>query len=139
MRVVLDTNQYVSAVLKPESNSARLIALAAEGRITLIISPDILAEIRRVLAYPKLQKLHGRPEEEIEQFIRKTEKIAIITPGEMAIDVITEDSSDNIILACAVEGNADFIVSGDHHLKDLGAFQGIEILDPGAFLEIIET
>lgn len=57
----------------------------------------------------------------------------------MAIDVITEDSSDNIILPCAVEGNADCIVSGAHYLKDLGAFHGIEILDPAAFLEIIET
>ncbi|WP_244085135.1 putative toxin-antitoxin system toxin component, PIN family [Desulforhabdus sp. TSK] len=137
--MVLDTNQYASALLKPESNSARLIALAAEGHITLIISQDILAEIRRVLAYPKLQKLHGGPEEEIEQFIRKTEKIAIVTPGELAIDVITADCSDNIILACAVEGNADCIVSGDHHLKDLGAFQGIDILDAAAFLEILET
>lgn len=138
MRVVLDTNQYVSALLKAESNSARLMTLAAEGQITLIVSQDILEEIRRVLAYPKIQKLHRRSKQKIEQFIRQTEKIAVITPGTLEVDAIQVDPSDNIFLACAVEGNADYIISGDHHLKDLGAYQGIEILDPAAFLKIIE-
>jgi uncharacterized protein len=137
MRVVLDTNQYVSALLKPDSNSARLIAMVHEGKITLIISQTILAEIRRVLAYPKVKKLHRRTQREIEQFIRKTEKIAIITPETLQIDVIKADHSDNILLACAVEGNADFIVSGDHHLKDLKTFQGIPIVDPATFLKAI--
>jgi putative PIN family toxin of toxin-antitoxin system len=139
MRVVLDTNQYVSALLKSKSNSARLMTLVAEGQITLIVSPDILEEIRRVLAYPKIQKLHRRTKQEIEQFIRQTAKIAVVTPGTLEVNAIQADPSDNIFLACAVEGRADYIISGDHHLKDLGVFQGIEILDPAAFLEIIET
>lgn len=138
MRVVLDTNQYVSALLKSESNSAKLLTLAAEGQITLIVSPDILDEIRRVLSYPKIRKLHRRTEREIEQFIRQTEKIAVITPGTLEVDAIPADPADNIILACAVESNADYIISGDHHLKDLGAYQGIEILEPATFLKIIE-
>jgi putative PIN family toxin of toxin-antitoxin system len=139
MRVVLDTNQYVSALLKSDSNSARLIALVHQGKIALIASPAILDEVRRVLAYPKIKRLHSHTEQEIEQFMRKTEKIAIITPGALQVDVIKADYSDNIFLACAVEGGADFIVSGDHHLKDLKAFQGIRIVDPARFLAMLEA
>ena len=48
-----------------------------------------------------------------------------------------DDPSDNIYLACAVEGKADLIVSGDRHLKDLKSFRQILIVDPAKFLEVI--
>lgn len=50
------------------------------------------------------------------------------------MDVIKEDPSDNKYLACAHEGEADYIVSGDHHLLDIKAFKGIEIIRPKVFL-----
>jgi predicted nucleic acid-binding protein len=60
---------------------------------------------------------------------------AEITPGELVVDVIKNDPSDNIYLVCAVEGKAaNFIVSGDAHLKNLHSFQSIPILDPATFL-----
>ncbi len=51
------------------------------------------------------------------------------------IDVITKDRSDNRILECAVEGCADFVISGDEHLLELKEFRGIEILEPNVFLK----
>jgi len=54
------------------------------------------------------------------------------------IEPVTADPTDNKYLVCAVEGKADFIVSGDHHLKDLNVFQGIRIADPATFLQMLE-
>ena len=94
-------------------------------------------EVRRVLSYPKLKKLHRRSPQEIERFLGKLEKIALVTPGSLAVSAVKDDPSDDIYLACAVEGNADFIVSGDHHLTDLRVFHGIRIVNPAAFLKAI--
>jgi len=136
-KVVLDANQYASALIKPRSNSARLIELVYEGRFGLLISAPIVEEVRRILSYPKLQKLHGRTSDEIDLFLKKLEKIAIITPAQLSVAAIKEDPTDDKYLACALEGQADFIVSGDHHLTSLKQFRGIRILHPAAFLEAI--
>ncbi|MDR3557430.1 MAG: hypothetical protein P4L55_21955 [Syntrophobacteraceae bacterium] len=56
----------------------------------------------------------------------------------MRFSVIEDDPSDNIYLACALEGQADFIISGDHHLTDLVEFRDIRIVNPAAFLEILD-
>ncbi|NCO65593.1 MAG: putative toxin-antitoxin system toxin component, PIN family [Candidatus Aquicultor secundus] len=61
------------------------------------------------------------------------------TPGELKIDVITEDPSDNMFLVCAVEGKADFIISGDNHLLDVGTYQGIQILTPCEFVKQLKS
>ena len=53
------------------------------------------------------------------------------------MDEVDDDPDDNKVLACALEGKADFIVSGDHHLTDIGSFRGIPIVKPDAFLGIM--
>ncbi len=136
-RVVLDANQYVSALLKPRSNPAKIVRLVYEGGLTLLLSPAILDELHRVLVYPKIKKLHRRTAEEIERFFRTLEKVAVMTSGILSVSVIMEDPSDNIYLACAEEGGADFIVSGDHHLSDLKTFRGIPIVNPATFLKLM--
>ena len=135
--VVLDANQYVSALLKSRSNSAKIVKLVYEGHVELLISAPIISELRRVLAYPKLAKIHRRTPKDIERFIKKLEKIARLTPGKLPIQAVKDDPTDDKYLVCAAEGGADFIVSGDRHLKDLRQFQGIRIVDPAAFLKIV--
>jgi len=140
IRIVIDTNILVSAILTPEGNPAKILKLALQGKLNLIISPAILEEIRQVLRYPKLVKLMKKNMitlEEIYTFLDKMSKIAVITPGKLDIKAIPDDPSDDMVLSCAVEGEADFIISGDHHLTDLRIFQGIKIVDPAAFLKII--
>lgn len=136
LKVVLDANQYASALIKPHSNSARLIDLVYEGRLALIISRPIMKEIRRILNYPKLKKLHGRSAGEIDRFLETLERIALITPGRLSIKAVAEDPSDDKYLVCALEGEADFIISGDHHLTDLVEFRGIRIANPATFLNL---
>jgi len=60
-----------------------------------------------------------------------------MTPGILNVSAIVDDPSDNIYLACAVEGHANFIVSGDHHLTDLKTYLGIPIVNPANFLKLI--
>ena len=50
------------------------------------------------------------------------------------IAAIEEDPTDNIFLACAIDGEADYIISGDHHLLDLGSYEGVQIVRPKDFL-----
>ena len=136
IRVVLDANIFVSTVLKSRSKPAKLLKLAEEGKIILILSEDILSEVRAVLLYPKLRKLHGRTPQKVEKFLRKALRISFFVSGKTRIEAVKEDPKDNMYLSAAVEGKADFIVSGDHHLKDLKSFQGVRILDPATFLEL---
>jgi uncharacterized protein len=138
IRVVLDANVFVSAVLKATGNPAQIIELVKEGKITLLVSPDILAEVRATLLYPKLRKLHHRSARWIKGFLQELAAKAELTPGELILDAIKADPSDTIYLVCAVEGNADFVVSGDHHLKELKTFRGIRIVDPASFTQLIE-
>ena len=132
-KVVLDANQYAGALIKSRSNSARLVGLVYEGRFALVISAPIIEEVRRILSYPKLKKLHGRTSDEIDLFLKKLEKISIITPAELTVAAIKDDPTGDKYLACALEGQADFIVSGDRCLTGLKEFRGIRIVNPSAF------
>ena len=140
MRIVLDTNVLVSAILSPRSASAQIILLVLDGVLNLAISNDILEEVYRVLRYPKLVRLmkkNGVTPREVESVIERLSTIAVVTPGELTLDVIQDDPSDNKILACAIESEADFIISGDRHLADLKEYQGIAIVNPATFLVIV--
>ena len=139
-RIVIDTNILVSAILTSEGNPAKILKLVLEGKLNLIISPAILEETRQVFNYPKLAKLMEKnniTRQEVYGFLDKMSRVALITPGKLDIDVIPKDPADNKIIACALEGDADFIISGDHHLTDLKIFQSIKIIDPAAFLKIV--
>jgi putative PIN family toxin of toxin-antitoxin system len=137
-RIVIDTNILVSAILTPEGNPAKILKLVLEGKLNLIISPAILEETRQVFNYPKLAKLMEKnniTRQEVYGFLDKMSRVALITPGKLEINAIPEDPADNKIIACALEEDADFIISGDHHLTDLKIFQGIKIVGPAAFLK----
>jgi uncharacterized protein len=142
IRVVLDTNVLVSALLTPDGPPAEILESVLEGRLRIIISPAIIREIGLVFQYPKLKKImqkHHLSAEEVEEVIFKILKVAIITPGEKIIQGVSRDRTDDLILSCAAEGQADFVISGDKDLTELGSFEGIRIMDPANFLQLIET
>jgi putative PIN family toxin of toxin-antitoxin system len=137
VRVVLDTNVVVSAYLVPTGKPARILSLARQGKIDICLSEDILGEIKRTLLRPKLQKIHKATPQEVDRFLRAFTEVVNLVPGTMEVDEVNADPDDNKVLACALEGEADFIVSGDHHLTDIVSFRGIPIVKPDAFLGII--
>jgi len=137
LKVVLDANIFVSAVLKPHSDLAKSFELIREDKIKLILSEDILSEIRAVLLYPKIRRRHRRSQMEIDEFLNRASRASILAEGRIDVDEIREDPADNKYLSAALEAGADFIVSGDRHLKDLKVFEGMRILDPSAFLVLM--
>ena len=140
MRIVLDTNVLVSAILSPRSAPAHIIRLVLDDSVNLAVSSGILDEAYRVFHYPKIVRLlekHGVTPEQAESFIERLNAIAVVTPGELIPDVIRDDPSDNMFLACAVESESDYIISGDHHLTDLKIYRGITIVNPATFLAIV--
>ena len=138
VRVVLDANPFVSALLKPNSNPAKILALVQADRVRLLMSEVIIAEIDAVLRYPKIMQRHGRDSEFLNLFMKRLRSVSLITEGQLKIDIIKDDPPDNKYLECAVEGGADYIISGDHHLTDLEYFQGIPIIPPQTFLLVAQ-
>ncbi len=141
IRVFLDTNVFVSALLTPESPPARILELALEGKLRLVLSPGIIKEIALVLQYPRVKKaLRKRrlTSKEVEEAIFKILKTAAITPGAVVAEGISRDPADDMILSGAAEGQADFIISGDQDLTCLESFEGIRIVNPTTFLRLIE-
>ncbi len=104
----------------------------------MVTSVDIMKEVSRVLYYPRIQQRFKPREETIRRFFRLVFRKAIVTENLYKTDRIIEDPTDNMLLACAMEGRADFIVSRDPHLRNLNRFQGIEIVDVRSFVDRVK-
>jgi len=136
IRIVLDSNLFVSALLKPGSNPDLILRAARDGKVLLLMSEAIRAEIARVLTYPKIRKRLSASDEELHTFLQLLGSVALFTPGTLDLPPLASDPDDTKYLICAVEGHADFIVSGDHHLTDLTIYRGIRIVAPADFLAV---
>ena len=137
IKVVLDTNVVVSAYLVPTGKPAEILSLARKGKLHIFLSLEIVDEIKQTLLSPKLRKIHKNTTEQISLFIGAFSKAATVTQGTKLVDFIKDDPDDNKILACALEGRVDYIVSGGHHLTDLKSFQSISIVNPHMFLQVM--
>lgn len=126
-RAVLDTNVIVSGIGWRGAPAAILDAVS-DGRLVLVTSAPLLAELRRVLEYPRLAKV-------IQGGAQLADLVAasgvVVAPNRVL--TVVSDDDDNRVLEAAIEGAADYIVSGDTDLLDLGSFQGIPIIAPGEF------
>jgi len=140
MKAVLDTNVVVSGVIKSEGPPGQILrAFLEEGRFTSVTSLEILAEIREALSREKIRKYHGWTDEQIDSFVAFLYAQSVATEGKFAVDLITKDPRDNKFLACAWEGNAEHLVTGDDHLLELGVYGGTRILSPAAFLVLLQA
>jgi uncharacterized protein len=129
LRVVLDTNVFVSGLLSRGGAAARVLDAWRERRYILATSPAIIAEIQAVLNYPHIQAKYAILEEDINQFIAILNQDALLVPGKTRVaGIIPADPKDEKFLVCALESQADLIVSGDHHLLELGVYQDIPIV-----------
>jgi putative PIN family toxin of toxin-antitoxin system len=126
-RVVLDTNVIVSG-FGWSGPPAAILDAALDGRLVLVTSPPLLVELRRVLGYPKLAKVIG----EAPRLADLVEVSSVMVVPSRVLAVVS-DETDNRVLETAVEGAADYIVSGDDDLLELGSFQDILIVRPGEF------
>jgi len=108
LRLVIDTNVVVSAVLKPDGLQRTVFLLAITKPAMLYVSPDIVAEYREVLSRPNLKIRRGVREQFLELIKNRSHSITPTRPLQ-----VTKDPDDNIFLECADAARADYLVTGN--------------------------
>ena len=129
MRVVLDTFVLISAFVFPGGNPEAVYRLVLAGTVELITSRSLLTEFGRVL-----ESKFGWAPSRSEEAVRQLARLAILVEPAEKLAIMAEDPADDRALEAALAGSADYIVSGDRHLLDLGSFRSVRILAPAAFL-----
>lgn len=136
MKITVDTNVLISSTFW-NGNSNNIIELVENNKIELILSEEIIEEFIKVLNYKEIQGKIKDKNLEMKRSVEKIVSISKIVIPKLKIN-ISEDPDDNKILECAVEGEADYVISQDNHLLKLKEYNGIKILTPKEFLEIFE-
>jgi putative PIN family toxin of toxin-antitoxin system len=135
-RVTVDTNIFISAVFW-RGIPALVIAVFQAQRAVLVLSDDILNELERKLHHRRFAARLVETGLTVEGIVSTIRDLAeIVPPADVPNDAV-RDPNDRMILACAIAGNADLIVSGDKDLLIMEAYQTIPILTPSAFLEML--
>jgi len=138
MRIVLDANVFVSALISVKGAPAKVVAYWQEEKFDVVVSSAILQELDRVLHYPRLQQRYHLREQDIQRFLRLLRRQAIEVAPSGELTVIERDPADNRYLECGIAGNASVIVTGDQHLLELGEYEGVQILTPAGFLALLK-
>lgn len=128
-RVVLDTNVTISALFW-KGYPRVVYDLIHEKRLAMLLSSEMEREFIRVLGYPKFDLLAGQ----ISPFMKSLRSYAEFVEIHSNISEIIADSTDNIFLECAIDGKADYIISGDKHLLELRSYAGVPIIKSKDFL-----
>ena len=134
MKVVLDTNVLISALIKT-GKPRELFFRLVEGK-ALILSKSILDEFLEIAEDPRIRK-YAR-EQETTVFLNFLGDGAKIIQVKSKFRAVKEDPDDDVIIRTAYDGKADYIVSGDQHLLSLGEFRGIKIVTVDEMLKILK-
>ena len=135
-RIILDANVVASALINPEGTPGTLVKGLFSGfDLELVLSPGILEEYHRCTKYLRVQKHLRVGAEEIKSRLEELAVAAIWVDGLMNVESSISDRDDKMYLAAAVEGLANFIVTGDRDLKVLGSHGGVQIVTPRYFVD----
>ena len=131
MKVVFDTNIYISAFVIPGGNAEKAYLKAIDNNFDLYTSIAILTELAN-----KLDKEFGWEKHKIEQLVKSIGKLAIVYKSKPWLHVVS-DEPDNRVLECALQATAEFIVTGDKHLLKLNKYENTEIIKLSSFISIL--
>jgi putative PIN family toxin of toxin-antitoxin system len=129
MRVVFDTNIFISALAIPGSLAEKAVSRIIEGREELVISPDIIKEVLSVLSLK-----FGRDREALSHVAVILSELGELVEPKQTVRVL-KDEPDNRILECATFGKADIIVTGDKEMLRLGEYDRVKIVSLREYLE----
>lgn len=134
MRVVIDTNVLISAIFwtgKPK----QLLNHVRRKNITFVTSNHLLYELKEILV--RKDKPFHLSEKEANQVLEAMERLAEIIETHSPINVC-HDEMDNRVIACAIDGKAEYIISGDFHLLGMRSYRGVKIMSVSDFLNLFE-
>lgn len=129
MRVVFDTNIFISAFVIPGGLSEKAVSRIIEGRDELVISPDIIKEVLSVLSLK-----FGRDREALSHVAVILSELGALVEPKQTVRVL-KDEPDNRILECATFGNAAIIVTGDKEMLRLKEYTRVKIVSLREYLE----
>jgi len=138
IRAVVDTNIFIRALIKPQGSVGPVLTRLRDGDYTLLYADPLLDELVAKLALPRIREKYHLNDEAVETVLA-----LILLRGEPITPqrriTACRDPKDNIVLEVAVDGQADFIVTGDNDLLVLHPFEGIPIVGPARFLQALES
>ena len=133
MRIVLDTNVLVSALLTGDGHSARIFRSVCEGSLTLVLSEPLLAELHDVLCYPKIKRRLEARSIDVVRYVELLRFIAMFVGTNVATVPAVRDPDDRELLAALLQRPADWLITGDQDLLALSADH--PMLGPAEFVE----
>jgi putative PIN family toxin of toxin-antitoxin system len=138
LSAVLDSVVLVSALLTPGGVASSVVRQAREGAFMCYLSDEILAETQRVLVEtPRLRQRFIYTDEDVEAFVFSLRAAAHLVTDIKPLSGVVRDPNDDMIVACAIAAAADYVVSRDDDLLSLGAYEGITMITPEAFMEFL--
>jgi putative PIN family toxin of toxin-antitoxin system len=144
IRVVIDTNIWISALINGQGAPARLLQTVRDRRIQLILSGPLVSEVDQVVQRQRIRRRIALDDRAIQDFLGTARERAIIVNigGDLRV---CRDPKDDIVIETAIEGGARYVVSRDEDLtRDLGLLEalrayGIEVLTVARFLELLDA
>ncbi|MEW6418024.1 MAG: putative toxin-antitoxin system toxin component, PIN family [Nitrospirota bacterium] len=134
----MDTDVLVSGVISPKGAPRKILNLARKEVFKAVSSVSINHEVLSVLHRGHIYAKYNLTEEVIDDISAFLYEGTVLTEDRYAVSIIKKDPKDNKFIACAIEGEADYIVSGDDHLLRLEHYRGIQIVDAQGFLKVLD-
>jgi putative PIN family toxin of toxin-antitoxin system len=136
-RVVLDTNVLISGLIAEQGSPHKILDAWLDGCFTLVTSLYQVEEVNYVLSRPRIVDRIFLEQSELEVILAALLSKTEVVPGHLQLLGTTRDAKDDAIVACAREGQVDYLVSGDQDLLVLGDYEGIHVITPRRFLEVL--
>ena len=135
--LVLDTNVWVSGIISPNSPPAELLRLWQLRTFELVSCQQAMDDLAEVLSRPHLvEKYHILPAKR-EVLLALIDERVLKVPGNSIQGIVKDDPKDDMFVACAVEGQVKYVISGDKHLLGLRRYQQIRMMKPAYFLALL--
>lgn len=136
--VIFDTNVLLPLLVGSTPRAQALRHAWHARRFELFITPQVLAEVERVLTYPRVRRNYALTRSEVDAIVDVLKGRARLLPGLYeGVTAVQADPSDNVFLAAALEAGADYLVTQDPHLLNLKYYHGTHIVSLAQFARLL--
>lgn len=137
LRVALDTNVFISGIKTQYTPPGQILDSWMQKQIIIVTSPQLLSEIYEVLMRPAILNLLKKTPVDVKEFMKLLMQKTFVTKGKMKLNELIIDPDDNIVLSCAVEGQAAYLITGNKKHFPFESFRGVKIVNPREIINIL--